>query len=66
MVGLYRWQPKATKTAVPAGSVYWFDNFEGDSGKLAAWVANGMAGDNAPNTPRGTEGYDIAWLATWQ
>ncbi|MBK7051996.1 MAG: hypothetical protein IPH54_15490 [Rhodoferax sp.] len=39
---LYQWAPKPAQAAAPAGSVYWFDEFTGDAGKLAAWVAKGL------------------------
>ena len=41
------------------------DGFEGEIGKLAAWVANGLQAENVPNTPRRAEGFNIAWLGAW-
>jgi CRISPR-associated protein Cmr3 len=61
---LYHWKPKPAQAAVPAGSVYWFDRFEGDPGKLAEWVRGGLWGDNADRQRR-AEGYNNAWLAAW-
>ncbi len=61
---LARWAPKDAERAAPAGSVYWFDDFRGDPGKLAEWVANGLWGDN-PDRQRRAEGFNRAWLAAW-
>jgi CRISPR-associated protein Cmr3 len=61
---LYHWKPKPAQAAAPAGSVYWFDQFEGDPGKLAEWVAGGLWGEN-PDPQRRAEGYNRAWLAAW-
>ena len=57
-------QPKTAQRVVPAGSVYWFDQLEGDAGKLATWVAGGLWGDNA-NRQRRAEGYNLAMLGGW-
>jgi CRISPR-associated protein Cmr3 len=61
---LFRWKPKDALRAVPAGSVYWFEGFEGDPGKLASWVHNGLWGDNSEQQRR-AEGYNLASLAAW-
>ncbi len=63
---LFNWSPKPAEAAAPAGSVYWFDEFDGDPDKLAAWVNNGMQADTAPNTPRRAEGFNLAMLALWK
>ncbi|MDP2368756.1 type III-B CRISPR module-associated Cmr3 family protein [Rhodoferax sp.] len=67
---LHGWKPKPAQAAAPAGSVYWFDEFEGDAGKLAAWVQSGLWPENlaAMDTTekmRRAEGYNLALLATW-
>ena len=64
---LYQWAPKPAQAAAPAGSVYWFDEFAGDAGKLAAWVAKGLWPDDlSPNQQmRRAEGYNRALLAAW-
>lgn len=64
---LYQWAPKPAQAAAPAGSVYWFDEFEGDAGKLAAWVAKGLWPDDlSPNQQmRRAEGYNRALLGAW-
>ncbi len=61
---LANWQPKAAQRTVPSGSVYWFDQLRGDTGKLANWIANGVWGDN-PDTQRQAEGFNRAVLAAW-
>lgn len=63
---LHQWAPKPAEAAVPAGSVYWFDAFEGDPGKLAEWAANGLRIDTAaPPSPRHAEGWNQALLGLW-
>ena len=57
-------RPKPAQRAVPTGSVYWFDRFEGDAERLAAWVAGGLWGDN-PDTARRAEGFNRALLGQW-
>ncbi len=65
---LHQWAPKPAQAAVPAGSVYWFDQFEGDIGKLAAWVDSGLWSDtldtnqHANQAMRRAEGYNRALL----
>jgi CRISPR-associated protein Cmr3 len=64
---LFQWAPKPAQAAAPAGSVYWFDQFEGDFDKLAAWVETGMWPEN-PDThhrARRAEGYNRALLGAW-
>jgi len=64
---LFQWAPKPAQAAVPAGSVYWFDEFDGDFGKLAAWVSQGLWPQN-PDTlqhSRRAEGYNRALLGAW-
>jgi CRISPR-associated protein Cmr3 len=62
---LARMRPKPAQRAVPAGAVYWFDRFEGDPGKLAAWVDGGLWGDDF-DAARRAEGFNLAWLAAWR
>jgi CRISPR-associated protein Cmr3 len=61
---LAAWAPKTAERAVPAGAVYWFDEFNGDPGKLADWVASGLWSHN-PDTARRAEGFNNALLAAW-
>ena len=66
---LAQWAPKTAQRVASAGSVYWFDRFEGDAGKLAAWVAGGLWPDNARMQPdhaqRRAEGFNNALLGNW-
>jgi len=61
---LAAWAPKDAERAVPAGAVYWFDDFAGDPGKLAEWVAGGLWSHN-PDRTRRAEGFNNALLAAW-
>lgn len=59
-------RPKPALRAVPAGSVWWFDELEGEAGKLAEWVARGLWGDNDfIDASRRAEGWNRAWLGAW-
>lgn len=66
---LAQWAPKTAQRVASAGSVYWFDQFEGDSGKLAEWVAAGLWPDNGVMPPetaqRRAEGFNNALLGVW-
>ncbi|OIN90623.1 MAG: hypothetical protein AUJ20_14175 [Comamonadaceae bacterium CG1_02_60_18] len=64
---LYQWKPKPAQAAVPAGSVYWFDDFAGDVGKLAAWLHQGLWPHNpdALQQSRRAEGFNRALLGAW-
>lgn len=61
---LASWKPKPAGRAVPAGAVYWFDEIDGDPGKLAESIAGGLWRDN-PDASRRAEGYNNALLAAW-
>jgi len=64
---LFHWKPKPAQAAVPAGSVYWFDEFAGDAGKLAAWVEDGLWPHNPDSLQqiRRAEGFNRALLGAW-
>lgn len=64
---LVHWKPKPAQAAVPAGSVYWFDQFEGEASQLAAWVRQGLWPDplDALQQARRAEGYNCALLGAW-
>ncbi|AGX86921.1 type III-B CRISPR module-associated Cmr3 family protein [Candidatus Symbiobacter mobilis] len=64
---LYEWKPKSAHMVVGAGSVYWFDDFDGDWDKLAEWVEAGLWPQNlsTEQAQRRAEGYNRAWLAAW-
>jgi len=44
--------------------LYWFEDFQGDPGKLAEWMAQGLWGEHADRQCR-AEGFNLAWLAAW-
>lgn len=59
-------RPKPALAAVPAGSVWWFDEFDGEAGKLADWAAAGLWDDNdCIAASRRAEGWNRAWLGAW-
>ena len=66
---LAQWRPKLAQRAAPAGSVYWFDEFDGDAGKLATWVARGLWPEDATMSceqhQRRAEGFNGALLCAW-
>lgn len=64
---LYQWEPKPAQGAAPAGSVYWFDEFDGDFDKLAVWVGEGLWPHNPDQTQktRRAEGYNRALIGAW-
>lgn len=66
---LAAWAPKIARRVASAGSVYWFDQFEGDAGKLATWVKHGLWPQNAAMqadiAPRRAEGLHNALLGHW-
>lgn len=66
---LAQWRPKTAQRAAPAGSVYGFDEFDGDAGKLANWVACGLRAKYENTTPaqqqRRAEGFNTALLGAW-
>lgn len=62
---LARMQPKVAQRAVAAGAVYWFDELEGDAGKLAEWVDGGIWAEDA-DAARRAEGFNRAWLGAWR
>lgn len=61
---LAAWAPKDAERSVPVGAVYWFEDFDGDSGKLAEWVAGGLWGENV-DPQRRAEGFNSALLSAW-
>ncbi len=66
---LAAWAPKTARRLASAGSVYWFDQFEGDAGKLADWVKHGLWPQNAAMqadiAQRRAEGFNNALLGDW-
>ncbi len=57
-------QPKEAVRVVPAGSVYWFDSFEGNPSALATFIENGLFGENT-DRQRVAEGFNRAFLASY-
>lgn len=57
-----RQQPKPALRAVPAGSVYWLDDFQGDTAALDALATDGLPLDDRS---RRAEGFNNCLLATW-
>jgi CRISPR-associated protein Cmr3 len=66
---LAHWAPKTAQRVAPAGSVFWFDRFEGDASKLAAWAEAGLWPNNGAladeSAQRRAEGFNNALLADW-
>ena len=61
------WKPKDAKRTAPSGSVYWFDQAEGDFAALDKLVTQGLwakTPDNELNSRR-AEGYNRVLLAAW-
>ena len=58
-----RRQPKPALRAVPTGSVYWLDEFQGDPAALDALVSEGLALDD---DTRRAEGFNNCLLAAWR
>ena len=58
-----RQQPKPALRAVPAGSVYWLDDFQGDAAALDALATDGLLLDDRS---RRAEGFNNCLLAAWR
>jgi CRISPR-associated protein Cmr3 len=58
--------PKTAQRAVPLGSVYWFDGFEGKVDALKQLPEEGLWGliEN-PDMARRAEGFNNFFLAAW-
>lgn len=57
-----RRQPKPALRAVPAGSVYWLDDFQGDPAALEALQRDGLP---CPDPTRRAEGFNACLLAAY-
>jgi CRISPR-associated protein Cmr3 len=63
---LAKQRPKPARAFVPAGSVYWFDQFEGDAEALIAFANNGLwHNDTAADEQRLVEGFNRFQLVAW-
>ena len=60
-------RPKTAFTAVPVGSVYWFDEFQGRVDSLKRLMRDGLWEDQAPSMyrQRKAEGFNNIFLAAW-
>jgi CRISPR-associated protein Cmr3 len=59
-------QPKPALKAVSTGSVYWFDQFEGQISALKKLVENGLFSIDAnPDKKRTAEGFNNIIIAAW-
>lgn len=58
-----RRQPKPALRAVPTGSVYWLDDFQGDPAALDALASEGLPLDDKS---RRAEGFNNCLLAAWR
>ncbi len=56
--------PKPAVRMIPAGSVYWFEVQEGDSGDLLPLWESGLLFDDAQNSGRWREGFGRVWFGT--
>ncbi|MEW6168800.1 MAG: type III-B CRISPR module-associated Cmr3 family protein [Pseudomonadota bacterium] len=65
---LAQWQPKPAQKAAPAGSVYWFEDFQGDAAALGKLVETGLwdlRGQN-DDPQRKAEGFNNVAIGLWQ
>lgn len=64
---LARGVPKPAVRVAPAGSVYWFDEVEGDPAELARLARDGLGADStdAELRRRRAEGFNNVWLGEW-
>lgn len=63
---LATWSPKPALRAVPAGSVYWFDGFNGDVNALRKLAEQGFWALSAyPDRQRKAEGFNNVMVAAW-
>lgn len=63
---LVNWRPKDALKTVPVGSVYWFDQFEGDISDLQKLQQNGFWQlTEYPDNNRKAEGFNHLTIAPW-
>ena len=63
---LAKWFPKPALRAVPTGSVYWFDGFNGAVSALRKLAEQGLwALGNYPDRQRQAEGFNNVMIAAW-
>ena len=63
---LARHRPKPAQRVAPVGSVYWFDDLEGDPGGLEKLIENGLWPlIDKPDATRMAEGFNNVLVAAW-
>jgi CRISPR-associated protein Cmr3 len=70
---LAKGEPKPARRVVPAGSVYWFEQFEGGESDRRAWAESVLrrgwwapAGEmTVEDRRRQSEGFNNVWLGSW-
>lgn len=63
---LAQWQPKSAQRVAPAGSVYWFEDFQGKAEALGKLAAEGFwAMSDYPDRSRRAEGFNNVLIAAW-
>ena len=64
---LAQWAPKPAQRVAPTGSVYWFENFQGDPAALGMLVESGLWGLPGQNSDalRRAEGFNNVAVAAW-
>lgn len=64
---LARWEPKPAQRAAPTGSVYWFEDLQGDPAALGTLVDTGLWGltGQADDPQRRAEGFNRCAIGEW-
>ncbi|MBN2700041.1 MAG: hypothetical protein JXR29_01160 [Methylothermaceae bacterium] len=62
---LAAWAPKTAERAVPSGSVYWFDKFQGDAKVLGKLASEGLWPEGSDDSVRRAEGFNRFLCADW-
>lgn len=63
---LAQWQPKPAQRIAPVGSVYWFEDFQGETETLGKLAAEGFwAISSYPDRSRCAEGFNNILIAAW-
>lgn len=64
---LAQWAPKPARRVAPTGSVYWFENFQGDPAALGKLAESGMWGlpDQNDDAHRRAEGFNNVAIGDW-
>lgn len=60
-----KWLPKDAERSAPAGSVYWFDQFEGNDEALRSLITYGYWPEQSLDKSRRAEGFNRVLLAAW-